>query len=223
MQNTPAADFKPRPPRSRVDIRRRALVITTLATLALGALFTWDPQAPAGPSQARLRFADVFTQPVLTRPLSATKPDELRTRFEQGVMMLQMRQYEYALTAFHQVLALEPKLPEAHVNMGFALLGLEQWKGARDFFESAIELRRDQMNAYYGLAIALEGQGDMPGAMGAMQAYLHRAATDDPFRTRAESALWEWRTGKTKPEPASLEHATLSNQSPADFSPNGRR
>jgi len=110
--------------------------------------------------------------------------------------MLHMRQYEYALTAFHQVLALAPKMPEAHVNMGFALLGLEQWQGARDFFESAIELRRDQMNAYYGLAVALEELGDVPGAMGAMQAYLHRAAADDPFRARAESALWEWRTAK---------------------------
>jgi len=183
----------------------------------------WDPQVPATPSHARLRFADVFTQAPRTPSLNAAKPDELRTRFEQGVMMLQMRQYEYALTAFHQVLALEPTLPEAHVNMGFALLGLKQWRGARDFFESAIELRRDQMNAYYGLAIALEGQGDMPGAMGAMQTYLHRAAADDPFRTRAESALWEWRTGKTTPEPASLEQATLSDESPADFSPSSRQ
>ncbi|NMG75735.1 tetratricopeptide repeat protein [Aromatoleum diolicum] len=168
---------------------------------------TWETPAPPTPAQARLRFADVFTMPTRTPSLNATNSGELRTRFEQGVMMLHMKQYEFALTAFHQVLALEPKLPEAHVNMGFALLGLKQWRGARDFFESAIELRRDQMNAYYGLAIALEGQGDMPGAMGAMQTYLHRAAADDPFRARAESALWEWRTGTTRPESAKLEQA----------------
>lgn len=184
---------------------------------------TWDPQEPTTLSQGGLRFADVFTQPRRTPSVSAAKPDELRTRFEQGVMMLHMRQYEYALTAFHQVLALEPKLPEAHVNMGFALLGLKQWRGARDFFESAIELRRDQMNAYYGLAIALEEQGDMPGAMGAMQTYLHRAATDDPFRARAESALWEWRTGKANPESASDDEATLNNEPPADLAPSNRR
>lgn len=108
--------------------------------------------------------------------------------------MLRMRQYDYALTAFHQVLALSPELPEAHVNMGFALIGLEQWKQAHDFFQSAIELRRDQINAYYGLALALEALGDHAGAMGAMQAYLHRAPVDDPFRARAESTLREWRT-----------------------------
>lgn len=110
--------------------------------------------------------------------------------------MLHMRQYEYALTAFHEVLALAPQLPEAHVNMGFALVGLEQWKHARDFFESAVNLRRDQVNAYYGLAISLDALGDRPGAMGAMQTYLHRAAPDDAFRKRAESALWEWRSSQ---------------------------
>lgn len=112
--------------------------------------------------------------------------------------MLHMRQYEYALMAFHQVLALAPELPEAHVNMGFALMGLEQWKQARDFFESAIELRRDQMNAYYGLAMSLDALGDRAGAMGAMQTYLHRAPPEDAFRTKAEAALWEWRSAKVK-------------------------
>lgn len=113
--------------------------------------------------------------------------------------MLQMRQYDYALTAFHQVLKLAPELPEAHVNMGFALIGLERWRDAASFFETAIELRRDQMNAYYGLAIALQAQGDLPGAIGAMQTYVHRAKQDDPFRNSAEAALAKWR-GRAGPE-----------------------
>lgn len=132
---------------------------------------------------------------------SADRPDDaaLRARFEQGVMMLHMRQHEYAVIAFHEVLAAVPELPEAHVNMGFALLGLRQWAQARSFFESAIELRRDQINAYYGLAVALNELGDLTGAIGAMQSYVHRAPADDPFRPRAEAALWEWREG-TSPE-----------------------
>lgn len=125
--------------------------------------------------------------------LAKASEEELRIRFEQGVTMLHMRQYQYALTAFHRVLTLAPEMPEAHVNMGYALLGLEQWEAARSFFEGAIGLKRDQMNAYYGLALSLEALGDVPGALGAMQAYVHRAAPDDPFRPRAEAALWEWR------------------------------
>lgn len=124
-------------------------------------------------------------------------------RFEQGVMMLHMRQFDYAVKAFQRVIALAPKMPEAHVNTGFALLGLEQWDTARAFFQSAIELKRDQMNAYYGLAMSLEALGDVHGALGAMQTYIHRAQPDDPFRERAEAAMWEWREAVSQPKPPS--------------------
>lgn len=122
----------------------------------------------------------------------------VKTRFEQGVAMLHMRQYEYAMVAFHEVLSLAPELPEAYVNMGFSLLGLGQWQQARGFFEAAMDLRHDQVNAYYGLAIALEELGDLDGAIGAMKSYVHRAPRDDPYRPRAEAALWEWRNGEGK-------------------------
>ena len=83
-------------------------------------------------------------------------------------------------------------MPEAHANMGFALLGLGRPAQARDFFESAIELRREQMNAYYGLAVALEALTDVNGAIGAMPTYTHLAREDDPYLPKARAALWEW-------------------------------
>jgi hypothetical protein len=43
------------------------------------------------------------------------------------------------------------------------------------------------------MAEAYEGLGDYRGALEAMEAWLHRAKADDPFRRRAESAVWEWR------------------------------
>lgn len=186
-------------PQHRFDVRRRALIITLLGTLLIGMIVAALPSAnapaktPAAQSPATLRFADVLPMSSQGTRHSAEQQKILNLRFEQGVAMLHMRQYEYALTAFHQVLAIAPTLPEAHVNMGFTLLGLEQWQSARDFFSSAIELRREQLNAYYGLAVALEALGDMPGAIGAMQSYLHRAPEDDAYRKSGEAALWEWR------------------------------
>lgn len=118
---------------------------------------------------------------------------DIEQRFQQGVIMLHARQYEHAMTAFHRVLQLAPEAPDAYVNMGFALIGLQRYKEARDFFDSATLLRRNQVNAYYGLAIALEGMGDLPAAVGAMETYLHLTKTDDPYRRKAEAALWEWR------------------------------
>ncbi len=119
-------------------------------------------------------------------------PAEVEERFHQAVLMLHAKQYDYAVAALHRVLELAPTLPEAHVNMGFALLGQEAFKAAHDFFQSALALRPMQVNAYYGLGAALEGLSDREGAIGAMRTYLHLAAEDDPYRRKAEAALWEW-------------------------------
>jgi tetratricopeptide (TPR) repeat protein len=113
-------------------------------------------------------------------------------RFTQAVALLHAQQYEYAITALDAVLAMAPKMPEAYVNMGYAFLGLKEFGPARGAFEKALELKVDQVNAYYGLAEAFEGLGDYEAALGAMRSYIHLSPPDDPFLTKARSALWEW-------------------------------
>jgi tetratricopeptide (TPR) repeat protein len=110
------------------------------------------------------------------------------------------------------VLELAPRMPEAHVNMGFALLGMGRPQAAADFFRSAIDLRPTQANAYYGLALAAEAQGDLPSALGAMRSYLHLSKGDDPYRTKARSAIWEWEQALGRHGPAD---ATASAPAPA--------
>lgn len=117
---------------------------------------------------------------------------ELARRFDQAVVMLHARQYEHAVTALHRVIELAPEMPEAHANMGYALLGLQRIDAARAFFLAAIELRPEQANAYYGLAVAAEAGQDYETALGGMRSFLHLAGADDPHRARARAALWEW-------------------------------
>jgi len=121
--------------------------------------------------------------------------DEVKSSFLNAVMMLHAKEYDYAVTALHRVLELAPRMPEAHVNMGFALLGLGQPGAARDFFLGAIDLRPRQANAYWGLAVSLEALCDKAGAIGAMRSYIHLTDADDPFLPRARAALWEWEAG----------------------------
>ena len=64
-------------------------------------------------------------------------------------------------------------------------------------FQTAIDLRPTQVNAYWGLAVSLEGLCDIAGAMGAMRTYVHLAPADDPFLIKANAALWEWEQLKT--------------------------
>lgn len=164
----------------RRDIRRLAFGLAVAATAALGVVFSSLPEMREEPRSRHAR---------------EMKLREIEQRFRQGTVMLHAKRYDHALTAFHRVLELDPALPEAHVNAGFALVGLKDYAKARAFFGSAIDLRPKQANAYYGLAVALEGLDDMPGARGAMRTYLHLAARDDPYRRKAEAALWEWSKG----------------------------
>jgi hypothetical protein len=124
--------------------------------------------------------------------------EEIALRFQQGVVMLHAKQYDLAIASFHRVIELAPEIPEAHVNMGYALLGKGEYAAAADFFDEATNLRSDQLNAYYGMAVAQEGMGDLRGAIEAMQTYLHRAPADDPYRPKAAAAIWEWQEALRK-------------------------
>lgn len=159
----------------------------TLAAVAVGVALFGASQGwlPGGPPKAEAHVAE-------------KKRAEIDLRFKQGVIMLHAKEYDHALTSFHRVIELAPNMPEAYVNMGFALLGKKEWSAAADFFDEATNLRSDQINAYYGMAVAQEGLGDLRAATEAMRAYLHRAPADDPYRKKAESAVWEWQDALRK-------------------------
>ena len=116
---------------------------------------------------------------------------EVSQRFEQAVALLHAKQFAYAVAALKKIIELAPRMPEAYVNMGFALLGLEDYAAAGEYFNTATELRPTQANAYWGLGEALAGLKDYEGALGAMRSYIHLSTPDDPFVPKARAALWE--------------------------------
>jgi cytochrome c oxidase subunit 1 len=173
----------------RRDVRWPAIGLTIGLTAAFGLLLAnWpvdngveviaakavDPRADASGHAAQMRN------------------EEVSRLFAQGVALLNAKQFEAAASELHRVLKLAPNMPEAHVNMGFAMLGVQQYAMARDFFYSAIEININQVNAYYGLAMSLESLGDVGGALGAMRTYVHLSKSDDPFLRKANAAIWEW-------------------------------
>jgi len=170
---------------ARMDKRRAVIPLMLGATFVAGFLLygvtdTADTAAAARVDGARERL--------------------VRERFEQAVALLQHGEYDYAMRGFHGVLELAPDLPEAHVNMGYALLGLEQYDAARSFFDTASNLRPEQANAYYGMAVAFEGLGDLRQAAITMRTFVHIADNDDPYRRKAEAALWEWEAALAAPD-----------------------
>jgi tetratricopeptide (TPR) repeat protein len=189
-----------RAPRARTvrDVRWRTLVLTALVIAAGGIVIA----AVSGDGAFSRVFSAASAPSGGQSPTTDPARQEIHQRFQQGVIMLHSKQHEHAMTAFHRVLELDPALPEAHVNMGFALIGLERYSAARDFFEGAITLRKGQVNAYYGLAVALDGLGDRGGAIGAMRTFVHLSGPDEMYLRKAQAALWEWEAERAAARPA---------------------
>jgi cytochrome c oxidase subunit I len=181
------AQPKPLRPNSR-DVRWSAIALTTALTITLGTLLAYWP----ADNDAGVKAEGINLGKDATGPATKNGKSEIDNLFNQGVASLNSRHYEAAASQLHRVLELTPKMPEAHVNMGFALLGMQRYDMARTSFENAIALKQDQLNAYFGLAVALEGLRDLPGALGAMRSYVHLSKADDLYVRKANAAIWEW-------------------------------
>ncbi len=161
-------------------LRRYALAVVALTLLVglLGSgLSVWMTRSASAPA------------------LSAAAHDEdFDAIFETAIARMRAGRYREALELWHRALRLAPEIPEVAVNMGFTLLELGEFVAARDLFIGAIDLDAYQANAYYGLAVASEALGDLPGATGAMRSYLHLSTdpVEQAYRRRARAALWEW-------------------------------
>lgn len=165
----------------RVDKRRSVIPLALVLTAIGGALLSVYVSHDAG-------------EPVAAEAHEFLDDGQARRAhqsFQQGVAMLQAGHFDHAVTALHAVLAIYPALPEAHVNMGFALLGAGKPAAAADFFDSATDLRPSLHNAYYGLALAERDIGNDKAALAAMQAYTHLAAEDERHLPRAREMIWE--------------------------------
>lgn len=120
---------------------------------------------------------------------------EIRARMDEAASMLEAKRYDESIVALHRVMELQPDIPEAYVNMGFAFLGKQAYEPAYDFFMGAMDLDPAQATAYYGMALVQEGLGNLEGALGGMRAFLHLTKDPDPYRlqtAQARAAIWEW-------------------------------
>jgi tetratricopeptide (TPR) repeat protein len=176
------------------DRRLLGAAFTVAAVLLGGAWFAWLEPAHAPQAVSDVRPGSSARREAPARA-GATRDAELSQHFNSAVLLLHAKEYERAAAVLTRVLELAPQMPEAHVNLGFALLGLNRPTAARNAFEAAMALKAVQANAYYGLALTYEALGDLELALGAMRSYLHLARDqNESHLRRARSALWEWET-----------------------------
>ncbi|WP_431856903.1 tetratricopeptide repeat protein [Azospirillum sp.] len=128
-------------------------------------------------------------------PAAAPAPgdDAFRDHFTAGVEYLRQGRPHEALVSFNAASHLRPHVPEVFVNIGFAQATMGKHGDAAEAFDRALQIKPDQTNAYFGLAVALEGMGRLEEALGAMRTFEHLTPREDEkFRVLAASAIWEW-------------------------------
>ena len=170
-----------------MDVRYRAVLLTLfLVVMVAAAVQFWPASTPSTTAVAP-------SEPVLHESQNNNAKDsQLKRHFDWAVTQLRTGHYQNAINGFRAVLEQAPAMPEAYINLGFAYVELQQFEQAMQSFQTAIDLRPGQVNAYWGLAVSLEGLCDIPGAIGAMRTYVHLAEPDDPYLVKANAALWEW-------------------------------
>ena len=179
----------------RPEKRRILIPLAVLLMLAGGgALSVLDPGTPK-----RHRAAASSADQHSGRDDAAAR--RAHERFRQAVALLQAGHHDYAAAALTDVLLIYPTLPEAHVNMGYALLGLDEPAAAARHFDRASDLRPSLHNAYYGLALAERASGNDAAALAAMQAFSHLADPDDRHLPRAQAFIWELQASTREASP----------------------
>lgn len=169
-------------PVNRTRLRRIGLAVLAIAGLT-GVVYV---ALEAAPERGVVVTA---TAPEAEDPATAAA---FETAFEGGVEALRRGDAHAAMVAFKEATGLRPSSSQAHVNLGFALVEMQSFDEALAEFTLALQNNSNQFNAYYGIAEALEGKGELGQAADAMKTYLYFAPAADPFRRRAEAALWEW-------------------------------
>lgn len=167
-----------------------SLLSVTGLIILIGLVFTLFPGPNTTPAPASQTRIDPMIDP--DGHMQQVQTAEINERFQQAVMMLHAKRFDLAIAPLQRVLTLAPNMPEAHVNLGFALLELKHYEDARTSFQNAIELHEMQVNAYYGLALVMHEMKEVDAAVGTMRSYIHLAAADDPYLNQARAKLAEW-------------------------------
>ena len=98
----------------------------------------------------------------------AEKPDVAYAHFQLGYAYTALQRWEEARSEYQRAIELDPKLAEAHLNLGTLLLDHDP-AAAVTSLRKAVELLPAQSRPRYLLGRALERYGDMKGALDAFE------------------------------------------------------
>src|SRR5919206_4609325 len=113
----------------------------------------------------------------MTPPTTAPDPTSLkraREHFDIAVRHHQRNELREAEAAYRRAIECNPRLPEAHNNLGVVLRSRGEDDAALDAFRTAVALRSTYAEALNNVALALAARGEHRSAIEQLRAALER-------------------------------------------------
>ena len=108
----------------------------------------------------------------------AQKPDVAFAHFQLGYAYTALKRSDDARAEYERAIALDPKMPEAYLNLGVLLLDRQQYAAAVAPLSKAVELLPAQSRPRSLLAVAQDRSGDQEGAARSFEGVLHLDPND---------------------------------------------
>ena len=108
----------------------------------------------------------------------AEKPDVAFAHFQLGYTYTALKRRDEARAEYERAIALDPKMPEAHLNLGILLLDKQQYAAAVAPLTKAVELLPAQSRPRSLLAVAQDRAGDHEAAARSFEGVLHLDPND---------------------------------------------
>src|SRR5882762_6687681 len=108
----------------------------------------------------------------------AEKPEVAFAHFQLGYTYTALKRSDEARTEYERAIALDPKMPEAYLNLGILLLDKQEYAAAVAPLSKAVELLPAQSRPRSLLAIAQDRSGDKEGAGQSFESVLHLDPND---------------------------------------------
>jgi len=108
----------------------------------------------------------------------ADQPEFAYAHFQLAYVYTALKRTDEARAEYARAAAIDPKMPEAYLNLGMLLLDKQEDAAAVGPLRKAVELLPAQSRPRYLLAVALDRSGDRAGAAESFQALLHLDPND---------------------------------------------
>lgn len=113
--------------------------------------------------------------------------DIARAKYEEGVALINQRQYQPAVEALTAALAANPSSAQAMAARGSARVGLRQYPEAVEDYQGALRLDANMATPLFGAAEAFRAMGRKQDASAYYQRYADSHATDVSPQLQAEA------------------------------------